>query len=53
MKDVSRYLETGDLGRLAYKPKDKGSFDVELEDDNNSVRPPKIDSLISYLCLLG
>ncbi|KAK2653820.1 hypothetical protein Ddye_013676 [Dipteronia dyeriana] len=27
MRDVSRYLETGDLGRLATKPKDKHSQD--------------------------
>ncbi|KAK9293326.1 hypothetical protein L1049_021318 [Liquidambar formosana] len=32
MKDVLRYLETGDLGRLAMKPKDRGSSDVELDD---------------------
>lgn len=38
MKDVLRYLETGDLGRLAYKPKDN-SIDMELEDDNISVSP--------------
>ncbi|XP_044506194.1 methyl-CpG-binding domain-containing protein 13-like isoform X3 [Mangifera indica] len=24
MRDASRYLETGEIGRLAYKPKDKG-----------------------------
>ncbi|KAJ7975689.1 Methyl-CpG-binding domain-containing protein 13 [Quillaja saponaria] len=33
MKDTLRYLETGELGRLALKPKDKRSSDVELEDD--------------------
>lgn len=37
MKDVLRYLETGELGRLASKPKDIGSTDVELEDDNIAV----------------
>ncbi|XP_041002831.1 uncharacterized protein LOC121248431 isoform X1 [Juglans microcarpa x Juglans regia] len=36
MKDVSRYLETGELGRLAFKPKDKVSIGVELECDNTS-----------------
>lgn len=39
MKDVSRYLETGELGRLAYKPKDKVSIGVELEGDSTSVSP--------------
>jgi len=34
MKDVLRYLETGELGRLASKPKDNGNIDMELEDDN-------------------
>lgn len=34
MKDVLRYLETGELGRLASKPKDNGNTDMELEDDN-------------------
>lgn len=39
MKDVLRYLETGDLGRLAYKPKDNRCIYMELEDDNISVSP--------------
>ena len=43
MKDVLRYLETGNLGRLAYKPKDKESIEVELEDDNISVSLLKIE----------
>lgn len=33
MKDALRYLETGELGKQAFKPKDKGNYDVELEDD--------------------
>ncbi|XP_044467990.1 methyl-CpG-binding domain-containing protein 13 isoform X3 [Mangifera indica] len=37
MRDASRYLETGEIGRLAFKPKDKGSnnvrHDEELEND--------------------
>lgn len=40
MKDVLRYLETGDLGRLAYKPKDNRCIDMELEDD--SISPPAV-----------
>ncbi|KAF8008575.1 hypothetical protein BT93_K2291 [Corymbia citriodora subsp. variegata] len=32
MKDVRRYLETGDIGRLAYKPPDKDEIDTDLED---------------------
>ncbi|XP_018842922.1 methyl-CpG-binding domain-containing protein 13-like [Juglans regia] len=36
LKDASRYVETGELGRLAYKPKDMGIVGVELEDDNIS-----------------
>ncbi|XWS61144.1 hypothetical protein CRYUN_Cryun07bG0100100 [Craigia yunnanensis] len=34
MKDALRYVETGELGRLALKPKDKGSYDEDLEEDN-------------------
>ncbi|XP_022736128.1 uncharacterized protein LOC111289389 isoform X2 [Durio zibethinus] len=34
MKDALRYVETGELGRLAFKPKDKGSNDDDLEEDN-------------------
>ncbi|XWS50545.1 hypothetical protein CRYUN_Cryun12cG0096000 [Craigia yunnanensis] len=34
MKDALRYVETGELGRLAFKPKDKGSSDEDLEEDN-------------------
>ncbi|XP_050225499.1 methyl-CpG-binding domain-containing protein 13 [Mercurialis annua] len=33
MKDALRYLQTGEIGRLAFKPKDKGNDNVELEDD--------------------
>ncbi|XP_041006776.1 methyl-CpG-binding domain-containing protein 13-like isoform X8 [Juglans microcarpa x Juglans regia] len=36
LKDASRYVETGELGRHAYKPKDMGIVGVELEDDNIS-----------------
>ncbi|KAG6716784.1 hypothetical protein I3842_04G065700 [Carya illinoinensis] len=39
MKDVSRYLETGKLGRLAFKPKGKGIIGVLLGDDNILVGP--------------
>ncbi|XP_007038659.2 PREDICTED: uncharacterized protein LOC18605543 isoform X1 [Theobroma cacao] len=34
MKDALRYVETGELGKLAFKPKDKGSNDEDLEEDN-------------------
>lgn len=37
MKDALRYLETGELGKQAFKPKDKGNYDVELEDDKACV----------------
>lgn len=41
MRDASRYLETGEIGRLAYKPKDKGGsnggHDEELENDKCNV----------------
>ncbi len=37
MKDVLRYLETGEVGKQAFKPKDKGNNDVELEDDKACV----------------
>ncbi|XP_059629296.1 methyl-CpG-binding domain-containing protein 13-like isoform X2 [Cornus florida] len=37
MKDVLRYLKTGELGRLAFKPKDKGGSSMELEDDKGSL----------------
>ncbi|KAJ7969983.1 Methyl-CpG-binding domain-containing protein 13 [Quillaja saponaria] len=37
MKDTLRYLETGELGRLTLKPKEKlDSSDVELDDDKFS-----------------
>lgn len=36
MKDALRYLETGEVGRQAFKPKDKGDDNVELEDDKAS-----------------
>lgn len=39
MKDVVRYLETGELGRLAYKPKDKGSLD-EHDSENDKDNSP-------------
>lgn len=42
MKDALRYIETGDIGRLAIKPKDKGSNDLELEDAK-----PDVSELIS------
>ncbi|XVF53628.1 hypothetical protein PTKIN_Ptkin05aG0113900 [Pterospermum kingtungense] len=34
MKDALRYVETGEPGRLASKPKNKGSNDEDLEEDN-------------------
>lgn len=38
MKDAVRYVETGEIGRLAYKPKDGGNQDEEdLEDDKHNV----------------
>lgn len=37
LKDVERYLKTGELGRHAYKPKDKVPISVELGDDKLSV----------------
>lgn len=36
LKDVERYLKTGELGRHAYKPKDKIPITVELGDDKLS-----------------
>ncbi|WCJ36627.1 methyl-CPG-binding domain protein 13 [Euphorbia peplus] len=36
MKDALRYVETGELGRLAFKPKDISSNDMELLDDEAS-----------------
>ncbi|XVF12473.1 hypothetical protein REPUB_Repub08aG0121600 [Reevesia pubescens] len=35
MKDALRYVETGEFGRLAFKPKDQGSNDEDLEVDKN------------------
>ncbi|XVE58560.1 hypothetical protein DITRI_Ditri04bG0179000 [Diplodiscus trichospermus] len=34
MKDALRYVETGELGRLAFKPKGNGSNNEDLEEDN-------------------
>ncbi|OMO86042.1 Methyl-CpG DNA binding protein [Corchorus capsularis] len=36
MKDALRYVETGEPGRLAFKPKDKSDNDEDLEEDNDS-----------------
>ncbi|KAJ4706059.1 Methyl-CpG-binding domain-containing 13-like protein [Melia azedarach] len=57
MRDAVRYLETGEIGRLAYKPKDKDSHDEdELEDDKDNsptaakkqkVAVPEIDTDIT------
>ncbi|KAI4351770.1 hypothetical protein L6164_006092 [Bauhinia variegata] len=33
MKDVARYLKTGEIGRNAFKTKEKGINDMELEDE--------------------
>ncbi|KAJ4849126.1 hypothetical protein Tsubulata_042101 [Turnera subulata] len=33
LKDALRYVESGEVGRLAFKRKDKGNKHVELEDD--------------------
>ncbi|KAI4320026.1 hypothetical protein MLD38_033551 [Melastoma candidum] len=41
MKDVLRYLKTGDIGRLAFKPKDKSSSELELEDEETPVTEPE------------
>ncbi|OMO97887.1 Methyl-CpG DNA binding protein [Corchorus olitorius] len=35
MKDALRYVETGEPGRLAFKPKDKSDNDEDLEEDND------------------
>lgn len=48
MRDAVRYLETGEIGRLAYKPKDKDSHDEdELEDDKDNVSLLMIELLMS------
>ncbi|XP_042976167.1 methyl-CpG-binding domain-containing protein 13-like isoform X4 [Carya illinoinensis] len=36
LKDAARYVQTGELGRHAYKPKDMSIAGMELEDDNIS-----------------
>ncbi|XP_030536610.1 methyl-CpG-binding domain-containing protein 13 isoform X2 [Rhodamnia argentea] len=41
MKDVRRYLQTGDIGRLAYKPPDKDEIDADLEDSKITSPVPK------------
>lgn len=47
MKDVLRYLKTGDIGRLASKPKEKSSSDRELEDAETPVRMSKVFSSVT------
>ncbi|XP_028756378.1 methyl-CpG-binding domain-containing protein 13 isoform X2 [Neltuma alba] len=46
IKDAVRYLESGEIGRNAFKPKDKGGRDIELKDDIFSsagvARKPKL-----------
>ncbi|KAK8487121.1 hypothetical protein V6N12_001570 [Hibiscus sabdariffa] len=34
MKDALRYVETGELGKLAFKPKENGGNDEDLEEDS-------------------
>ncbi|XP_031378648.1 methyl-CpG-binding domain-containing protein 13 isoform X2 [Punica granatum] len=47
MKDALRYVATGDIGRLAFKRKDKGDSDAELEDAKSSspsaIKSKKLD----------
>lgn len=38
IRDVDRYLETGYIGKNAFKPKDKGSGDMVSKDDKFCVR---------------
>ncbi|KAK4283165.1 hypothetical protein QN277_000149 [Acacia crassicarpa] len=33
IKDAVRYIESGEIGRNAFKPKDKGSRDIDMKDD--------------------
>ncbi|KAK8537127.1 hypothetical protein V6N12_043302 [Hibiscus sabdariffa] len=40
--DALRYVETGELGKFAFKPKEKDSNDEDLEEDNNGVNEPVI-----------
>ncbi|XP_039044568.1 methyl-CpG-binding domain-containing protein 13-like isoform X2 [Hibiscus syriacus] len=40
MKDALRYVETGEIGKLAFKPKEKGSNNEDLEEDNICVNEP-------------
>ncbi|KAK8599494.1 hypothetical protein V6N13_077415 [Hibiscus sabdariffa] len=42
MKDALRYVETGELGKLAFKRKEKGSNDEDFEEDNIRVNEPVI-----------
>lgn len=49
IKDAVRYLESGEIGRNAFKPKDKGSRDMELDDNTFSVRIAIIRFLPVYM----
>lgn len=60
MKDVTRYLETGELGRLAFKPREKGSsadeFDSENDNDDVSllmIRPSKFKCSYVIVCAIS
>lgn len=51
MKDVVRYLETGELGRLASKPKDKNSLDEHDSENDKDDVSLLIIGLSKFICL--
>lgn len=53
IKDAVRYIESGEIGRNAVKPKDKDSEDMELKDDIFSVREAIILSSSGLYVYMG
>ena len=49
LKDVDRYLESGEIGRNAFKPKD--SSDMEFKADKFSVRMATLGLLLVYMSI--
>jgi hypothetical protein len=49
MKDACRYIESGVVGRLAFKRNDRENHDVELEDDKTFVGASLNTFLFSHL----
>lgn len=52
MRDALRYVQTGEPGKKAFKPREKGDNDEDLEDDKSCVSPVMfgLSVYINLLC---